>query len=101
MTSGNRRAIDFAASPLSSVAALGASGRGRGRSRPLAAGLPRLTRGSDPRRAVASIAAMVRLWHDRARQRRTLIALSEHLLRDIGLAREKAHLEAAKPFCRA
>jgi uncharacterized protein YjiS (DUF1127 family) len=29
------------------------------------------------------------------------MALCDHLLRDIGLAREKAHLEAAKPIWRA
>jgi uncharacterized protein YjiS (DUF1127 family) len=37
-------------------------------------------------------------WTDRARQRRQLAALSDHMLRDIGLTRADAWAEADKPF---
>jgi uncharacterized protein YjiS (DUF1127 family) len=37
-------------------------------------------------------------WTDRARQRRQLTALSDHMLRDIGLTRADAWAEADKPF---
>jgi uncharacterized protein YjiS (DUF1127 family) len=37
-------------------------------------------------------------WIVRRRQRRTLAELDEHLLNDVGLSREQAHREAAKPF---
>ena len=41
------------------------------------------------------------LWAARARQRRTLESLDDHLLRDIGIDRIDAGLEARKPFWRA
>jgi uncharacterized protein YjiS (DUF1127 family) len=40
-------------------------------------------------------------WHDRARERRALMELSDHMLRDIGISRAEAHGEAAKPFWRS
>lgn len=40
------------------------------------------------------------LWYDRQRQRRQLIALDDHLLRDIGIDRISALKEASKPFWR-
>ena len=39
-------------------------------------------------------------WHERARQRRHLQSLSDHMLRDIGLTRADVFAEAAKPFWR-
>lgn len=40
-------------------------------------------------------------WGDRGRQRHALTELDEHLLRDIGLTRYQARIEALKPFwCR-
>jgi uncharacterized protein YjiS (DUF1127 family) len=41
-------------------------------------------------------------WHRRRRQRRTLRELIDqsHILKDIGLSREQALQEAAKPFWR-
>lgn len=45
----------------------------------------------------------LRLWIGRSRQRRQLCELAEfddHLLRDIGVSREQALREAAKPFWR-
>ena len=44
--------------------------------------------------------AVVSVWLDRARQRRHLAQLSEHMLRDIGLTRVDAWAEAQKPFWR-
>ena len=38
------------------------------------------------------------LWHERARQRRHLQFLSDHMLRDIGLIRADVLAEADKPF---
>lgn len=40
----------------------------------------------------------IQLWVERSRQRSILRQLDEHLLRDIGLSREEALREAAKPF---
>ena len=42
-------------------------------------------------------------WAERRRQRQALASLiesSDHLLRDVGLTREEARREAAKPFWR-
>lgn len=39
-------------------------------------------------------------WYERARQRRALDGLSDHLLHDIGLSRADAYREAHKPFWR-
>ncbi len=40
-------------------------------------------------------------WNERSRQRRHLLQLSDHLLRDIGVTRVQVEAEAAKPFWRA
>ncbi len=40
------------------------------------------------------------MWYDRSRQRRHLIALDDHLLRDIGIDRTSARKEALKSFWR-
>jgi len=37
-------------------------------------------------------------WHELARQRRALLALSEHMLKDIGISRAEAEREASRPF---
>ena len=37
-------------------------------------------------------------WHGRARQRRALMSLSDHALKDIGLSRADATGEFDKPF---
>jgi uncharacterized protein YjiS (DUF1127 family) len=39
-------------------------------------------------------------WLERARQRRQLAELSDHMLRDIGLTRADAWAESEKPFWR-
>lgn len=49
---------------------------------------------------LAAILQALLAWHDRARQRRGLLQLSDHMLRDVGLSRAEARCEAAKPFWR-
>lgn len=49
------------------------------------------------RRAVNTVST----WSERSRQRRHLLELPEHLLRDIGVTRVEVEAEAAKPFWRA
>jgi uncharacterized protein YjiS (DUF1127 family) len=39
-------------------------------------------------------------WFERARQRRHLGELSDHMLKDIGLSRADVEVEVAKPFWR-
>jgi uncharacterized protein YjiS (DUF1127 family) len=55
---------------------------------------------SAARRGVIRIAEAFLTWHDRARERRALMGLSDHMLRDIGISRADACDEAAKPFWR-
>ena len=50
---------------------------------------------------IEQLRAMVTIWVQRARQRRQLAALSASQLDDIGISREQADAEAAKPFWRA
>ena len=45
-----------------------------------------------------NIARMLRLWYRRACERQNLSDLDDHLLRDLGLSRERARLEAGRPF---
>jgi|GraSoiStandDraft_2_1057267.scaffolds.fasta_scaffold2389791_1 uncharacterized protein YjiS (DUF1127 family) len=53
-----------------------------------------------PALRLSDLAAILRLWHSRNRQRRGLgeLAGDDHLLKDIGVARYDALREAAKPF---
>ena len=44
------------------------------------------------------LAALLALWHQRARQRSRLAELDDRLLQDIGKTREQAIVEAGKPF---
>jgi uncharacterized protein YjiS (DUF1127 family) len=53
-----------------------------------------------PLAALRWIAAAIRLWRRRTRSRQQLRELNDHLLKDIGLSREAASYEAAKPFWR-
>jgi uncharacterized protein YjiS (DUF1127 family) len=48
----------------------------------------------------ASACEQVLAWLERARQRRHLGELSEHMLKDIGLSRADVEVEVAKPFWR-
>jgi uncharacterized protein YjiS (DUF1127 family) len=45
--------------------------------------------------------AMPRLWARRWHDRRALLQLDDHMLRDIGLDRTRAEAMAARPFWRA
>jgi uncharacterized protein YjiS (DUF1127 family) len=53
-------------------------------------------------RGIQSVAAIgfIRLlrWSELARQRRALLALNEHMLKDIGVSRAAAEREASRPF---
>ena len=46
------------------------------------------------------IAELLLTWLERVRQRRQLAQLSDHMLKDIGLARGDVEAEIAKPFWR-
>ncbi len=50
---------------------------------------------------LSTITRLLRHWRKRATQRQTLSQLDDRLLRDIGVQRPLADLEAAKPFWRA
>jgi uncharacterized protein YjiS (DUF1127 family) len=47
---------------------------------------------------LASLIETIAVWIMRRRQRQALSELDEHLLNDVGLSREQARREAAKPF---
>jgi uncharacterized protein YjiS (DUF1127 family) len=51
-------------------------------------------------RALARAIDLLLIWQQRARDRRQLESLSDHMLRDIGLSRADVFAEAAKPFWR-
>lgn len=53
------------------------------------------------RRSVIRMVEAFLAWHDRARERRALLELSDHMLRDIGISRAAAQGEAAKAFWRS
>lgn len=46
------------------------------------------------------VADLLLVWQERARQRRHLRALNDHMLRDIGLTRADVMAESSKPFWR-
>jgi uncharacterized protein YjiS (DUF1127 family) len=46
------------------------------------------------------VADLLLVWQERARQRRHLRALNDHMLRDIGLSRADVMAESSKPFWR-
>ena len=54
----------------------------------------------DSSRVLASAVRTVRIWMARSRQRNELAELNNYLLDDIGVTREEALREAAKPFWR-
>ena len=51
-------------------------------------------------RALGRAVDLLLLWQQRARDRRQLASLSDHMLRDIGLTRADVFAEASKPFWR-
>jgi uncharacterized protein YjiS (DUF1127 family) len=52
------------------------------------------------RTAAGSFVLVLSLWVERARTRRILLELDEHLLRDIGRTSIEAQRESARPFWR-
>jgi uncharacterized protein YjiS (DUF1127 family) len=50
------------------------------------------------RHVMQRAAQRILTWHERARQRRQLECLSDHMLRDIGLTRADVLAEATKQF---
>ena len=49
-------------------------------------------------RGIGRAGNQIQLWNQQQRQRRDLAGLDAHLLADIGIKREAAEHEAAKPF---
>lgn len=45
-------------------------------------------------------ADLLLIWRERARQRRQLRSLNDHMLRDLGLTRADVMAESSKPFWR-
>jgi uncharacterized protein YjiS (DUF1127 family) len=50
---------------------------------------------------LTAIVEQLLAWHDRARERRALLGLSDDLLVDIGISRTDALKEAGKAFWRS
>lgn len=50
--------------------------------------------------ASTGLLTQVQLWLERRRQRRTLLELNDHMLKDIGVSRADAWAEGQKPFWR-
>ena len=53
------------------------------------------------RRGLARLGQRLLAWHDRARERRELMELSDDMLRDLGIPRDEARRQAARPFWRS
>lgn len=54
--------------------------------------------GAAARQLLAQLLDTLGAWHHNWRSRRDLLALDDHLLKDIGLTRSQVHAEAHKPF---
>jgi uncharacterized protein YjiS (DUF1127 family) len=50
------------------------------------------------KRACVRFSDTLWLWQERARQRRHLRSLNDHMLKDLGLSRADVEHETAKPF---
>ena len=46
------------------------------------------------------LSSLLDAWSERRRQRRALLELSDHMLKDIGIGRGEAYREGRKPFWR-
>jgi uncharacterized protein YjiS (DUF1127 family) len=75
------KTIDFAINPNLPVACIG----------------PQI----EPSKNLATILPTLRIWRQRASTRRALSQLSTASLQDIGIDRDRADAEAAKPFWRS
>lgn len=52
------------------------------------------------RSAFVQLADIMWTWHARVRSRQSLVKLSDHALKDIGLSHTDVYLESSKPFWR-
>ena len=52
-------------------------------------------------RIVLTCTDRMEAWTERRRQRRALLELNDHLLKDIGIGRGEAYREGSKPFWRS
>lgn len=96
-----RRNLDHFTERFLAPAPLAAAGRGAVVTLPLAGSRPHGSLRSSVRGAGLRVVEAFLAWHERARQRRALLQLSDHMLRDIGISRAEAVGEAGKPFWRA
>ena len=69
---------------------------GHGRSAPRYTAAPEADVRSTARHALVRVVEALLAWHDRARERRALMELSDQMLQDIGISRAEARGEAAK-----
>lgn len=53
-----------------------------------------------PTQALVYLSDLISTWEGRARERRHLAEMSDHLLKDLGISRNDARREAEKPFWR-
>ena len=53
------------------------------------------------RRPVRGLLATLELWAERHRQRRALLAMGDHMFKDIGISHADAWQEASKPSWQA
>ena len=60
--------------------------------------VPALTVRPGPKRIVDRLVARLLAWHERARQRRALAGLDDHMLWDLGLTRADVEGEVGKHF---
>lgn len=63
--------------------------------------IERLSLGERIANAAVGAIAQVREWRERARSRRALLRLDEHMLRDLGIDRGTAQFKGSLPFWRA
>lgn len=56
---------------------------------------------SGPGAVIRPLIALVAEWGERRRQRRALLEMGDHLLKDIGVGRADAWAEGNKPFWRS
>jgi uncharacterized protein YjiS (DUF1127 family) len=69
-------------------------------SRPFYGGAPQPAVPSGRRSRIGRVVDAALVWQERARERRRLMQLSDHMLRDIRISRATAAGEAEKPFWR-
>jgi uncharacterized protein YjiS (DUF1127 family) len=86
---------------FSTLTALASPGHTALTGKPLYGNLPPLGVRSRAGGRLARIGRTLALWHERSRQRRHVVHLNDHLLRDIGLTRADIDAERQKRFWQA